>query len=91
LNVLSFGDEEEEEEVQASGEGARAIRFRSAHEMIDDDARLEKAEVGVHDAHVEELQRRLATEHVRPFPNVAHTVYYLNVISRLPTLYQHVR
>lgn len=64
LNVLSFGDEADEEEAD---EAEAAVRFRSAHETLHDDARLQPAEVGVHDAHVAELQARLAHERVRLF------------------------
>lgn len=62
LNVLSFGDEAEEEEAALD---AATVRFRSAHETLRGDARLEEAPAGVHDAHVADLQARLARERVR--------------------------
>lgn len=60
--MLSFGDDAESEDEDVAGAGA--LKFRSAHEMIDDDARLESAPQGVHDAHVDELKARLAAEQV---------------------------
>jgi hypothetical protein len=59
LNVLSFGDEAEEGE-----EEGKEVRYRSAHEVLREDAKLQQAEVGVHDEHVEQLQQRLAQEQV---------------------------
>ena len=65
LNVLSFGAEAEEDE-EAAQAFAADVRFRSAHETLTDDARLRHEEAGVHDAHVAELQARLAREQVCP-------------------------
>jgi hypothetical protein len=62
-NVLSFGDDVESEDEGVAGSKG-AIQFRSAHEMIHDDHRLESVPVGVHDAHVAELKLRLTAEQV---------------------------
>jgi hypothetical protein len=63
-NVISFGDDEESNDEDVLGSKA-SIQFRSAHEMIKDDRRLESVPEGVHDAHVAELKARLAAEQVR--------------------------
>ena len=63
LSKLSFGDEAEEDE----GELAMAreqLRFRSAHETLTDDARLEQVAPGAHDGHVAAIRERLAQEQV---------------------------
>lgn len=62
MNVLSFGDDAEEDEEDEPD--AAAVRFRSAHETLQEDAMLKQASVGVHDEHVAQLQQRLAAEKV---------------------------
>jgi hypothetical protein len=67
LNVLSFGDEAEDEGGSDAVDAAAAgMRFRSAHETLgeNNDSRLQSAEAGVHDAHVAELQAHLMQEQV---------------------------
>jgi len=63
LSKLSFGDEVEEDEGQL-GAAREQLRFRSAHETLQD-ARLEAVAPGSHDAHVEAIRKRLVTEAVR--------------------------
>lgn len=60
--MLSFGDDAEEDELEEPD--AAAVRFRSAHETLPEDAMLEQVAVGVHDEHIEQLQQRLADEKV---------------------------
>ena len=67
LNVLSFGDEADGDEDGDGGAFASGVRFRSAHETLAADegaSRLEAAAAGVHDAHVADLQARIAREQV---------------------------
>eukprot|EP00892_Ulva_mutabilis_P004873 jgi/Ulvmu1/2758/UM014_0216.1 len=60
LNVLSFGDDAQED--QEDERDAANVRFRSAHETLQGDSVLEAAAVGVHDDHVAHLQERMAAE-----------------------------
>ena len=48
----------------AGDEGMHALKYRSAHETLREDSKLQQAEVGVHDQHVEQLQQRLLAEQV---------------------------
>lgn len=59
--MLSFGDDAEEDELEPD---AAAVRFRSAHETLQEDTMLENVAAGVHDEHIAQLQRRLADEKV---------------------------
>jgi hypothetical protein len=61
LNVLSFGEDAEEDGDMGFAAG---VRFRSAHEMLRGDSKLQAEEVGVHDASFDELRSRLEHEQV---------------------------
>lgn len=50
--------------LSADEDDLPALKYRSAHETLKDDKILKKAEVGVHDDHVAQLQQRLAAEQV---------------------------
>ena len=85
LNVLSFGEGDDDEDTGGDQGGFAAenanLRFRSAHETLGEEGRLLAAEAGVHDEHVAGMRARHARLQVwanwEPF--IVVLVWYVHV------------
>lgn len=84
LNVLSFGDEAEEDEQLEPD--AITVRFRSAHETLQGDTLLENVAIGVHDEHVAQLQERLVSKKVTCPSATSYTDTLESAVSVCPSV-----